>query len=53
MASPADSDLWLVGHDILAAPGIGRAGELGRELPERVKPEFGGTAISCRTHSSV
>ena len=66
LASPGDSDLWLVGHrgrvhsvDILADPGIGRAGgvagagELGRELPERVKPEFGGTAISRRTRSSV
>ena len=42
-----DSDLGLVGHgvDILADPGIGRAGgvggagELAGELPRRVKPE--------------
>ena len=53
LASPAgDSDLWLVGHggrvhsvDILADPGIGRAGGVGGagepagELLRRVKPK--------------
>ena len=48
LASPGDSDLGLVGlHsvDILADPGIGRAGgiggagELAGELPRRVKPK--------------
>ena len=59
LASPKDSDLWLVGlgrvHsvDIPADPGIGRAGGVGGagklvgELPRRVKLSFNYNDAAC------